>query len=425
MREKFPRFFLEPATIKEQNRKTNCYEKTIRPILRDDLSRKGLEKRIDLRVYLDGRQTKFATPYSIAPACWDKKSGRVVGNCPEKSVINSYLNGKETEYERYLFQCEMLDETVDLERIREILTGKSRTAPSEKTNATLDEIFDAYVDKLRTDNRCERTIIGILDLKKDMAKFSKRSKKRTIDQFDILFIQEYKKYLRTVRRNADNTINTKLNRLRSVVKWAGRLGYPIDDPFGKGVRFLNRSTPRTIFLTKDEYDEFLQKALADRNDLAMRVTRELFIFSCETGLRFSDVLDLKWTHLKKDSKGVTYISKIQCKTKELVEIPLMSKWPKVLLAKYRNVSTGEHVFPRLSNNCVNRKLKMLAEKAGIGKRLSFHVARHTFASHLANAGVPLYIVAKLLGDKSLDMVHRVYTNTERTELTEAMKKLSA
>ena len=400
-------------------------KKTIRPILRDDLSRKGLEKRIDLRVYLDGRQTKFATPYSIAPACWDKKSGRVVGNCPEKSVINSYLNGKETEYERYLFQCEMLDETVDLERIREILTGKSRTAPSEKTNATLDEIFDAYVDKLRTDNRCERTIIGILDLKKDMAKFSKRSKKRTIDQFDILFIQEYKKYLRTVRRNADNTINTKLNRLRSVVKWAGRLGYPIDDPFGKGVRFLNRSTPRTIFLTKDEYDEFLQKALADRNDLAMRVTRELFIFSCETGLRFSDVLDLKWTHLKKDSKGVTYISKIQCKTKELVEIPLMSKWPKVLLAKYRNVSTGEHVFPRLSNNCVNRKLKMLAEKAGIGKRLSFHVGRHTFASHLANAGTPLYMVAKLLGDKSLDMVHRVYTNTERTELIEAMKKLGA
>ena len=400
-------------------------KKTIRPILRDDLSRKGLEKRIDLRVYLDGRQTKFATPYSIAPACWDKKSGRVVGNCPEKSVINGYLNGKETEYERYLFQCEMLGETVDLERIREILTGKARTAPNEKTNATFDEIFDAYVDKLRTDNRRERTIIGILDLKKDMAKFSKRSKKRTIDQLDILFIQEYKKYLRTVRRNADNTINTKLNRLRSVVKWAGRLGYPIDDPFGKGVRFMTRSTPRTVFLTKDEYDAFLQRALADRNDLAMRVTRELFIFSCETGLRFSDVLDLKWEHLKTDNKGMTYISKIQCKTKELVEIPLMSKWPKVLLAKYRNVSTDENIFPRLSNACVNRKLRMLAEKAGIGKRFSFHVARHTFASHLANAGVPLYIVAKLLGDKSLDMVHRVYTNTERTELIEAMKKLGA
>lgn len=400
-------------------------KKTIRPILRDDLSRKGLEKRIDLRVYLDGRQTKFATPYSIAPACWDKKSGRVVGNCPEKSVINSYLNGKETEYERYLFQCEMLGETVDLERIREILTGKARTAPSEKTNATLDEIFDAYVDKLRTDNRRERTVIGILDLKKDMAKFSKRSKKRTIDQLDILFIQEYKKYLRTVRRNADNTINTKLNRLRSVVKWAGRLGYPIDDPFGKGLKFLNRSKPRTVFLTKDEYDAFLQKALPDKGDPAMKLTRELFIFSCETGLRFSDVLDLKRTHLKKDSKGVTYISKIQCKTNELVEIPLMSKWPKVLLAKYRNGSVDENVFPSLSNNCVNRKLKMLAEKAGIGKRLSFHVGRHTFASHLAHAGVPLYMVAKLLGDKSLDMVHRVYTNTERTELTEAMKKLSA
>ena len=156
----------------------------------------------------------------------------------------------------------------------------------------------------------------------------------------------------------------------------------------------------------------------------MKLTRELFIFSCETGLRFSDVLDLKWTHLK-NIKGVTYISKIQCKTKELVEIPVTLKWPKVLLAKYRNVSTGEHVFPRLSNGCINRKLKMLAEKAGIGKHLSFHVGRHTFASHLANAGTPLYMVAKLLGDKSLDMVHRVYTNTERTELIEAMKKLGA
>ena len=55
----------------------------------------------------------------------------------------------------------------------------------------------------------------------------------------------------------------------------------------------------------------------------------------------------------------------------------------------------------------------------------FHMLRHTFASHLANAGTPLYMVAKLLGDKSLDMVHRVYTNTERTELIEAMKKLGA
>lgn len=116
-------------------------KKTIRPILRDDLSRKGLEKRIDLRVYLDGRQTKFATPYSIAPACWDKKSGRVVGNCPEKSVINSYLNGKETEYERYLFQCEMLGEPwtwsesgKSLLESRGRLRVKRRTPPSMKSS---------------------------------------------------------------------------------------------------------------------------------------------------------------------------------------------------------------------------------------------------------------------------------------------------
>ncbi len=398
-------------------------KRTIKAILRDDLSTKGPEKRIDLRVYLKGRQTKFATSHSVAPSYWDKQSGRVIGACSEKSVINAYLSGKEADYERYLIQCDVLGESVDLERIREILTGKARTSSREKTNATLEEIFDAYVDKLRTDNRSERTIIGILDLKKDIAKFSKRSKKRTIDQLDILFIQEYKKYLRTVRRNADNTINTKLNRLRSVVKWAGRLGYPIDDPFGKGLRFMTRSKPRTIFLTKDEYEAFLHKALPD--DARMKLVRELFIFCCNTGLRFGDVLDLKWEHLKKDAQGMMYISKVQRKTGELVEIPLLSKWVKVLLAKYRNVSTNEYVFPRISNNCANLKLKILAKKAGIEKCLSFHVSRHTFASHLANEGIPLYLVAKLLGDKSLDMVHRVYTNTDRTDLVNAIRKVVA
>ena len=120
-----------------------------------------------------------------------------------------------------------------------------------------------------------------------------------------------------------------------------------------------------------------------------------------------------------------YISKIQRKTGELVEIPLLSKWVKVLLAKYRNVSTNEYVFPRISNNCANLKLKILAKKAGIKKCLSFHVSRHTFASHLANEGIPLYLVAKLLGDKSLDMVHRVYTNTDRTDLVNAIRKVVA
>lgn len=399
-------------------------KKSVKAILRDDLSTKGVEKRIDVRVYLNGRQTKFATPYSIVPAYWDKKTGRIIGNCAEKSIINAYLNGKGTEYERYLFKCEMMGETVELERIREIITGKAGTCPSEKANATFNEIFDAYIDKLRTDNRRERTIIGLLDLKKDIARFSKRSKKWTIDLLDVAFIQEYKKYLRMVRRNVDNTINTKLNRLRSVVKWAGQLGYPIDDPFGKGLKFMSRSKPRAVFLTKDEYDGFLKKALPDKYGSAMQLTRELFIFSCETGLRYSDVMDLRWEHLKEDNQG-TYISKIQCKTRELVEIPIMSKIAKVLIAKYRRMSVGESVFPRISNNCVNKNLKLLAKKAGIEKPLSYHVSRHTFASHLANEGTPLYLVAKLLGDKSLDMVHRVYTNTDRTDLMEAMKRLIA
>lgn len=80
----------------------------------------------------------------------------------------------------------------------------------------------------------------------------------------------------------------------------------------------------------------------------------------------------------------------------------------------------------MENHLIPNRLRFRCRQLRNAVRARFsHCARHTFASHLANAGVPLYIVAKLLGDKSLDMVHRVYTNTERTELTEAMKKLSA
>ena len=102
----------------------------------------------------------------------------------------------------------------------------------------------------------------------------------------------------------------------------------------------------------------------------------------------------------------------------------MSKWPKVLLAKYRNVSTGEHVFPRLSNNCVNRKLKMLAEKAGIGKRLSFHVARHTFATTITlSQGMPIETVSRLLGHTNIKTT-QIYAKITNEKISRDMSALT-
>jgi site-specific recombinase XerD len=128
--------------------------------------------------------------------------------------------------------------------------------------------------------------------------------------------------------------------------------------------------------------------------------RDIFLFCCFTGLAYADVMKLKKTEIVTDDKSEKWISTYREKTKTQVKVPLL-RMALDILEKYehRPLCSGyERILPVLSNQKMNNYLKEIATACNIDKELTFHIARHTFATTVTLAnGVPIESVSKMLG----------------------------
>ena len=155
------------------------------------------------------------------------------------------------------------------------------------------------------------------------------------------------------------------------------------------------------FLSEEEIQNIIKKVLhIPRLDLV----RDVFIFSCYTGLSYVDVKKLSKDNIVRGIDGDYWIKTKRAKTDSTSNIPILSN-ANVIIQKYKNhpdiVNTNK-VIPILSNQRVNAYLKEIADLCGITKNLTFHLARHTFATTVTlTNGVPIESVSKMLGHKSL------------------------
>ena len=150
------------------------------------------------------------------------------------------------------------------------------------------------------------------------------------------------------------------------------------------------------YLTEDE----LRKLYATHTQIKDS-TREMFLFGCATGLRFSDIATLQWQHISEDDDGTLILKKKQVKTQNAVSFPL-SKAAVALMPAKRGKPTGfifgdGKLFPKPNNRSIDGWAKL----AGIDKHISFHTSRHTFATLALTKGVDLYTVSKMLGHSSI------------------------
>jgi integrase len=190
-----------------------------------------------------------------------------------------------------------------------------------------------------------------------------------------------------------------LERLKKMVNWAHANEWIDKNPFATfRLRFRRHEME---FLDKDELSRIEGRDL--ENPMLRRV-RDLFIFSCYTGLAFIDLVMLKPTNIMAGADGMQWIKTARKKTEIPVNVPLLR--PAVMiLEKFRaeeNAEKRETLFPRVSNQEMNRALKLIGEICEIKKRLTFHLARHTFATTVTLLnGVPIETISKLLGHTKL------------------------
>lgn len=133
---------------------------------------------------------------------------------------------------------------------------------------------------------------------------------------------------------------------------------------------------------------------------------QMYLFACYSGLRYSDVIDLKWEHIDFENK---LIKKNQIKTKSEVITPLFTMARAVILELSEDkklIGSSKNVFYGYKEPTVNKGLVKLTKMAGISNHITFHSSRHTFATHLVQDKVDIFTISKYLGHKSTDMTMR-------------------
>tara|TARA_B100000949_G_scaffold82641_1_gene74016 strand:- start:3646 stop:4278 length:633 start_codon:yes stop_codon:yes gene_type:complete len=176
------------------------------------------------------------------------------------------------------------------------------------------------------------------------------------------------------------------------------------------------------FLEEDEIEKIKQLKLEEDG---LNLVRDLFIFSCYTGLSYVEVKMLRERDIVKGFDGDQWINVKRKKTKTPVKVPLLHTAERIL-KKYKGhprVEDAQLLLPVYSNQKVNRSLKIIAKRAGIDKNITFHVARHTFATTITLMNnVPIETVSKLLGHTKLSTTQK-YARVLEKKISKDMAQL--
>lgn len=247
-----------------------------------------------------------------------------------------------------------------------------------------------------------------------------------LHELNYAFIVDFEYYLKSYqpmdhqRKISNNTAMKHLQRLRKMVTMAFHLEWIDKDPF---VRFKSSFEKKEReFLTKEELkrlEEF--ESSIER----LNIVRDLFVFSCYTGISFIDMNKLSKANIVKGIDGNDWIVTKRQKTKMPIKIPLLLK-AKELIDKYSKcprVMASNSLLPRFSNQKINSYLKEIADLCWIKKNLTFHMARHTFATTITlSNGVPIETVSKLLGHTKIATT-QIYAKVIEKKVSEDMISL--
>lgn len=204
---------------------------------------------------------------------------------------------------------------------------------------------------------------------------------------------------------------------KRIILIARNNGILIGDPFASYKIRLEKVDRG--YLSEDEIKIILKKKMVSER---LEQVRDVFIFSCFSGLAYVDVANLKEDNIRKSFDGNLWIITKRQKTNTDVNVPLLDI-PKMILEQYKGKLPDGKVLPIISNQKLNAYLKEIADVCGIKKNLTFHLARHTFATTTTLAkGVPIETVSKMLGHTNIETT-QIYARITNNKISNDMQGL--
>lgn len=372
-------------------------------ILKPQPNKDGLNP-VYLRAFQHGRKIEIATSIIIQKEDWSESKQRVKKRSKQFEKANAILDA----YDKKALKCILenfvnSDDTLTLQQFKNYMQGNIRN----------DDSFTDFMFNYLEENKSRLRTESWWSYRSQITKMLKFKSYIGFANITEKFVNEYQHYMLHTLKNNENTVSKSLRSLRTFVNIAMRYGYIKNNPF-KYIT-IKKVDGKRDFLSVNELNKLSKAYFSNKiTDPKEKEIMRYFLFSCYTGLRYSD--------LKSLTPNAIYEKKLRItmhKTSYIVTIPLSQK-ALSLLAENEHLQS-EYVFRVYCNKVTNRILKKIGERYKIRKKLTCHVARHTFATTSVNLGIPIEIISKLLGHTSLKTT-QVYAKIVDNVKEREMKK---
>ena len=356
---------------------------------------------IYLRITVKGRRSEIPTGQTVLTSLWCPESGKLKGNGQQAKAINSLLDN---------YKLKVFSSYNEL-----IFANKEVTAETLKNRFLgIDEKAITIVEVFKDHNKMVFSLIGksysfgtwkryetSLNHTIEFMKWKYNVSDMEVKNIKPEFISYYDLWFRTIRNCCNNTSVKYLKNFRKIIKLCLDNEWINKDPF---INYKTKLQPvDKNFLNEEQLESIVNKEFKSER---LSLVRDIFIFSCFTGLAYVDIKNLKYDDISTNISGTRFIKIKRTKTKVEASIPLLPIAENIL-SKYKNnpkCLNQNLVLPILSNQKMNEYLKEIADLCEITEELTFHCARHTFATTVTlNNGVPIETVSKMLGHSTIRM----------------------
>ena len=354
------------------------------------------------------------TGITIDPTLWDKDYQKVKGRTTVALQVNKKFEGIRTELQGIADKLE-LENTLSLDKV------KAAYQHEDVEYNTIGQLFDKYISnvKAKTGTTLSETSYHKYELCRkrfmEMLEAKYHCKDMLLRELNPTVIEDYYIYLTTSVGHCNNTAVKTMKTVRTVILHGIKMGVLHNDPY-LGVHLHMDDVDRG-YLTEEEIKTIMEKQF----DLErLERTRDLFIFSCFTGLAYIDVKALMPENIV-TLNGVEWISSKRIKTGTKISV-VGFEGGKRFMQQYNNYPRKiGNIFPIYSNQKTNDYLKEIATACGIDKDITFHMARHTFATLTLSKGVPIESVSRMLGHKNIKTT-QIYAKITNKKIEEDMAK---
>jgi integrase/recombinase XerD len=395
---------------------------TVSIVYRKDKRNKKGEAPIHFRIIKDRKITYISTGIMISEDYWDFEKNKIKSKHPNSKRLKSFIDNKYVELQDEVFDKETNQKSLTSRQLRDKIYGMKPT--------DFFAFADSIVENYKTNNQ-----FSTHDKNKSIIKKLKDyvdNRTLTFQDIDVEFLEKYEYNLRTKEKNKTNTIHKDFKFIRKVFNDAFQkelIEYHVN-PFHK-YKLKSEKTQR-CFLTEDELKDFGKVPTTPGTKVQLH--QNMFIFASYTGgLRVSDMLLLQWKHF--DGTNINFTI---AKTGSQLSIKVPTKGLEILKKYKPTIANADaFIFPMLPPEIklddpqavdiaisratahINNNLKRIKNDAGIGKHISFHISRHTWATRALKKGMSIDKVSKLMGHAAIRET-QIYAKIVNTELDKAM-----